>query len=67
VVTTPPTGTPARLYGRVVDVDRKEIKIRTQEGHAFEVPMPAGTAGIRKGDAVTLDMTLGGPPAASPR
>jgi hypothetical protein len=67
VVTTAPAGSPIRLYGRVVDVDRKEIKIRTQDGHAFEVPMPAGTSGIKKGDAVTVDMTFGGAPAASPR
>jgi hypothetical protein len=63
VVTTP--GTPIRLHGQVVDVDRREIKVRTQSGDAFEVKMPAGTAGIRKGDPVTLD--IGGAPAASPR
>ena len=59
-------GSAVRIYGRVVDVDRNEIKIRTQDGHAFEVRMPAGTV-VRKGDPVTVDMTFGGTPAASPR
>lgn len=63
---TPPAGSAVRIYGRVVDVDRNEIKIRTQDGHAFEVRMPAGTV-VRKGDPVTVDMAFGGAPAASPR
>ena len=66
VAATPPAGSAVRIYGRVVDVDRNEIKIRTQDGHAFEVRMPAGTV-VRKGDPVTVDMTFGGAPAASPR
>jgi len=66
VAATPLAGSAVRIYGRVVDVDRNEIKIRTQDGHAFEVRMPAGTV-VRKGDPVTVDMTFGGAPAASPR
>jgi len=66
IVSGTPAGSAVRIYGRVVEVDRNEIKIRTQDGHAFEVRMPAGTV-VRKGDPVTVDMTFGGAPAASPR
>jgi hypothetical protein len=66
-VAVAPGGSAVRLYGRVVDVDRDgEIKIRTQDGRAFEVRMPAGTV-VHKGDAVTVDMSFGGAPSASPR
>jgi hypothetical protein len=57
--------TPARIYGRVVDVDRNEIKVRTQDGRAFEMRVPAGTV-IRKGDPVMIELGAGAP-AASPR
>jgi hypothetical protein len=65
-VATAPAGSMVRIYGRVVDVDRDEIKIRTQDGRAFEVRMPAGTV-VHKGDPVTVDMTFGAAPSASPR
>jgi hypothetical protein len=67
VVTVPPAAGTVRIYGRVVDVDRNEIKIRTQDGHSLEVRMPTAGTAIRKGDPVTLDMTFGAAPSASPR
>ena len=55
------------IYGRVTDVDRDgEIRVRTDKG-SFEMRLPS-TAGIKKGDAVQMDVTISpGGPAASPR
>jgi hypothetical protein len=66
VVATP--GVRQTIYGRVTDVDRKEIRVRTAN-ESFEVRMndPKG-AGIRKGDNVQIDMTFSqASPSALPR
>ncbi len=57
------------IWGRVTDVDRDEIRIKTQSGGSFEVRMPAHMIpSIKKGDAVQLDITIpGGAPSAFPR
>jgi hypothetical protein len=59
------------LYGQVEDVDKDgEVKIKTPDG-SFNMRMsPDAVRGIRKGDTVTLDVTINAPgaaPAASPR
>jgi len=64
VVTTAP-GT-FRMTGRVVDVDRNEVKVRLDNGKSFEFRPPAGMI-FRKGDPVTIDMAVGGAPSALPR
>jgi len=64
VVTAPP-GT-FRMTGRVVDVDRNEVKVRLDNGKSFEFRPPAGMI-FRKGDPVTIDMAVGGAPSALPR
>jgi hypothetical protein len=63
VVATP--GVRQTLYGRVTDVDRNEIRVKTAD-RSFEIKMadPKG-AGIRKGDTVQIDMTFS-PTAAAP-
>jgi len=63
VVATP--GVRQTLYGRVTDVDRNEIRVKTAD-RSFEIKMadPKG-AGIRKGDTVQIDMTFS-PTAAVP-
>ena len=70
VVTAPPAAVQrTTMYGTVTDVDRNEIKVRTDRG-SFEVPlMDAKNSGIRKGDTVQFDMmvTPGGSPSAYPR
>jgi hypothetical protein len=69
VITTPgAAGYRQTIYGRVTDVDRDEIRVKTDKD-SFEIRMPnAKTSGIRKGDAVQLDMIVTpGAPAASPR
>jgi preprotein translocase subunit YajC len=75
VITQPPaTAVPAGVrqtfYGRVEDVDRDgEVKIRTDRA-SFEVKVaPEMLRHIRKGDAVTLDLTINPPgaPSALPR
>ena len=66
VVATP--GVRQTIYGRVTDVDRREIRVRTAN-ESFEVKMndPKG-AGIRKGDTVQIDMTFSPTsPSALPR
>lgn len=67
----PATGTGVRqtVWGRVTDIDRDEVTIKTQEGGSFEVRMPPHmTPSIRKGDAVQLDITIpGAAPSALPR
>ena len=64
VVTTAP-GT-FRMTGRVVDVDRNEVKVRLDNGKSFEFRPPAGMI-FRKGDPVTIDTVVGGSPSALPR
>jgi len=79
VVTPPPPSTvvataPAtvaapgtlRMSGRVTDVDRREIRVKLDNGESFEFKPPAGMI-FRKGDPVTIDMTIGGSPSALPR
>ena len=70
VVTAPavPAGIRQTIYGRVTDVDRNEIRVKT-DTDSFEIRMPnASTSGIRKGDMVQLDVTINpAAPSASPR
>lgn len=71
VVTAPPAAVAAvpgtmRMTGRVTDVDRNEIKVKLDNGQSFEFRPPAGMT-FRKGDPVTIDMTVGGSPSALPR
>ena len=71
VVTAPPGAVVAspgtfRMTGRVVDVDRNEVKVRLDNGKSFEFRPPAGMI-FRKGDPVTIDMAVGGAPSALPR
>jgi hypothetical protein len=56
VVATP--GYRQTIYGRVTDVDRNEIRVKTAD-ESFEIKMrDAKSAGIRKGDNVQIDMTF---------
>jgi preprotein translocase subunit YajC len=57
------------IWGRVIDVDRDEIEIKTDDGGSFEVRVPAHMApSIRKGDTVQLDLTIpAGSPSGAPR
>ena len=70
-VTPPASGAGVRqtIWGRVTDVDRDEVRIKTQNGGSFEVRMPPHMIpSIKKGDAVQLDITIpGGAPSALPR
>jgi len=71
VVAAPPGAVVAapgtmRLTGRVVDVDRNEVKVRLDNGKSFEFRPPAGMI-FRKGDPVTIDMNVSGSPSALPR
>jgi hypothetical protein len=70
-VMPPATTSGARqtIWGRVTDVDRDEVTIKTQSGSSFEVRMPPHmTPTIRKGDNVQVDITIpGGAPSAMPR
>jgi hypothetical protein len=56
------------LYGRVTDVDRNEIRMRTAD-NSFEIKMAdPKAAGIRKGDNVQIDLTFSPTsPSALPR
>ncbi len=67
----PPAGSGLRqtIWGRVTEIDRDEIEIKTDHGGSFEVRVPAHMApSIRKGDTVQLDITIpGGSPSAAPR
>ena len=71
-VVTAPSGTVVsapgtmRMTGRVSDVDRREIKVKLDNGESFEFKPPAGMI-FRKGDPVTVDVTVGGSPSALPR
>ena len=68
VATVPGTVVPGtvRMTGRVTDVDRREIRVKLDNGESFEFRPPAGMV-FRKGDPVTIDMTVGGSPSALPR
>jgi len=61
VVTQQPTAAAhaqQTLYGRVTDVDRGEIRIKT-DNDSFEVKVPQELAAqVRKGDTVRLDLTF---------
>ena len=60
VVTQQPASVGAQqtLYGRVTDVDRREIRIKSDNG-SFEVKVPRELAGqVRKGDNVRVDLTF---------
>jgi hypothetical protein len=52
------SGVRQTIYGRVTDVDRNEVRVKTTD-ESFEIKMndPKG-AGIRKGDNVQIDMTF---------
>ena len=55
-----------RMTGRITDVDRREIRVKLDNGESFEFKRPEGMV-FRKGDPVTIDMTFGGSPSALPR
>jgi hypothetical protein len=60
VVTQQPAsvGPQQTLYGRVTDVDRREIRIKSDNG-SFEVKLPRDvTSQVRKGDTVRMDLTF---------
>ncbi len=60
VVTQQPASVGAQqtLYGRVTDVDRREIRIKSDNG-SFEVKVPRELAAqVRKGDNVRVDLTF---------
>lgn len=63
------SGVRQTLWGRVTDVDRDEISIKTQSGASFEVRMPPHMIpSIRRGDAVQVDISIpGAAPSALPR
>ena len=65
-----PIGLKQTFYGTVTDVDKDgEVKIKTQRD-SFEIRVgPEALRQIKKGDSVTLDLTIAPPgtPAASPR
>ena len=67
--TAVPVGVRQTIYGKVTDVDRDgEVKIKTDRD-SFEIKVaPEALRGIKKGDTVTLDLTITPPgaPAASP-
>jgi hypothetical protein len=69
VAAAPVAGLRQTFYGRVTDVDRNEIRVRTDNGKSFELPMPGAKGmAINKGDTVQFDMTVTpGAPAALPR
>jgi hypothetical protein len=67
VVATVPAAAPARMFGRVTDVEGNgNVKVRLTDGNAFEFRPPVGTV-VRKGDPVVIDFTFGATPSASPR
>jgi len=61
VVVTAPTASKSAqqtLYGHVTDVDRGEVKIKT-DNDSFQVKVPREVAAqVRKGDVVRLDLTF---------
>jgi len=67
VVATVPAAAPARMFGRVTDVEGNgNVKVRLTDDNAFEFRPPVGTV-VRKGDPVVIDFTFGATPSASPR
>ena len=64
-----PVGVRQTIYGTITDVDRSgEVKIKTQRD-SFEIKVaPEALRQIKKGDNVTLDLTITplGAPSASP-
>jgi preprotein translocase subunit YajC len=64
-----PVGLKQTFYGVVTDVDKNgDVKIKTQKD-SFEIRVaPEALRQVKKGDAVTLDLTIAPPgtPAASP-
>ena len=60
--------TRATVVGVVTDVDRDgEVTIRSNDGDEFEMKVtPAVAANLKKGDAVTIDLSFSSP-SASPR
>jgi hypothetical protein len=67
--TAVPVGLKQTFHGTVTDVDKNgEVKIKTQQD-SFEIKVgPEALRQVKKGDAVTLDLTIAPPgtPAASP-
>ncbi len=67
--TAVPVGVRQTIYGTITDVDRSgEVKIKTQRD-SFEIKVaPEALRQIKKGDNVTLDLTITplGAPSASP-
>jgi hypothetical protein len=63
------SGVRQTIWGRVTEIDRDEVRIKTQNGGSFEVRMPPHMIpSIKKGDTVQLDITIpGGAPSALPR
>jgi len=60
VVTQQPAsvGPQQTLYGRVTDMDRREILIKSDNG-SFEMKLPRDvTSQVRKGDTVRMDLTF---------
>ena len=67
--TAVPVGLKQTFYGVVTDVDKNgDVKVETQND-SFEIKVgPEALRQVKKGDAVTLDLTIAPPgtPAASP-
>src|SRR5262245_29488582 len=58
VTQQPAVGPQQTLYGRVTDVDRREIRIKSDTG-SFQVKVPRELAAqVRKGDNVRVDLTF---------
>ena len=60
VVTQQPAsvGPQQTLYGRVTDMDRREILIKSDNG-SFAMKLPRDvTSQVRKGDTVRMDLTF---------
>jgi hypothetical protein len=62
IVQAPPAGTVLTsrqtLYGRVSDVERGQIKVKTDDGNLDVKVPPEVAAQLRKGDAVRIDLTF---------
>jgi hypothetical protein len=66
VVAAPTSGYRQTVYGQVKDIDKNgEVTIRTPKGELEVRFSPDAVRGIKKGDTVTLDVTVG-PPGSSP-
>jgi hypothetical protein len=67
VVAAPASRNVVRMHGQVTDVDSNgNVKVRMVDGRAFEFRPPPGVI-ARRGEPVTIDMTFGATPSASPR